>query len=159
MSLESSGRVCLKSEVPLNIIHSQLKTYVNSVRPPYNIESILSPFSSEYGIPFQIVITHATNDISIAQPRDLPPTVETIVQEVKSQQMHATGHHQWSSVLPVPRSMSKESGLSCGICLEKILTHELYFVPECEHLFHKKCMSRWTARANSCPECRTPFVR
>lgn len=158
MSLESSGRVCLRSDVPLNIIHSQLKMYVNSVRPPYNIESVLSQFSSEHGIPFQIVVTHATNDISITQSRDLPPTVETLVQEVKSQQMHATGHHQWSCVAPVSLSVSEYSGLSCGICLEKIVTHELYFIPVCEHIFHKKCLSRWTARANSCPTCRTPLL-
>lgn len=157
MALESSGRICLKSAVPLNIIHSQMKTYIRSFEPPYNIDLILSEFSSKYGIPYEIVITHASNDVSITQLRELPRRVATQVQNVKSQPMHGTGHHQWSHTAPVSRSMSKSSGLTCSICLENISTHELYFLPVCEHIFHKKCLFIWAGRANSCPTCRTPL--
>lgn len=161
MSKESTGRICLKSTNPLNIIHSQLKMYINSFEPPYNIQSILSQFSSDNGLPFQIVITHATKDISIAQTRVLPPIAATQVREVQTQQMHAIGHHQWSDVTPVSRCRSESSDLDCSICLETIFTHELCFVPMCEHVFHKNCLSRWASCADSCPTCptcRTPLV-
>jgi len=158
MSVESTDRICLKSTIPTNAIHKQLKIHTDLFEPPYDIQSILSIFSCEHGVPFQISIQHTNKEISIAQPCRLPTSIQKRIRKVKSQKMHSTLHHQWCNVPPVSQSVSEPSELSCSICLEKISTHQLYCLPVCEHIFHERCFSRWEAQANSCPLCRTPLV-
>jgi hypothetical protein len=158
MSVQSSERICLESTIPINAIHKQLKNHIDLFEPPYDIPSILSIFSCEYGVPVQISIQHTNKDISIVQHRSLPTSIQKRIRKVKSQQMHTTLHHQWCNIPPVAQSVSELSGLSCSICLENISTHQLYCLPVCEHIFHNDCLSRWAAQANSCPICRTPLV-
>jgi len=158
MSVDSTQRVCLESTIPINAIHKQLKNHIELFEPPYDISSILSIFSCEYGLLFEISIKHSNKEISITQPRALPTSIRKRIGKVKSQKMHSTLHHQWCKVPPVAQSVSEFSGLTCSICLENIPTHQLYCLPVCEHIFHKDCFSRWAAQANSCPTCRTPLV-
>ena len=35
-------------------------------------------------------------------------------------------------------------------------TRPLITLPECKHVFHKKCISRWLAVSKVCPTCRCP---
>lgn len=43
---------------------------------------------------------------------------------------------------------------TCSICLEVVNSSndDNWFVSKCNHLFHKKCISKWTR--NTCPLCR-----
>ena len=43
---------------------------------------------------------------------------------------------------------------TCSICLEYVnnTNDDNWFISKCDHLFHKKCISKWNR--NSCPLCR-----
>ena len=43
---------------------------------------------------------------------------------------------------------------TCSICLETVndCKNDNWFISKCNHLFHKKCISKWTK--NTCPLCR-----
>ena len=44
---------------------------------------------------------------------------------------------------------------SCNICMEKFLVGQYKrCLPNCKHLFHKKCIDRWLKKNASCPICR-----
>jgi hypothetical protein len=40
----------------------------------------------------------------------------------------------------------------CSICLEKCSTETLF--TDCNHTFHKKCLTQWLKIKNTCPNCR-----
>jgi hypothetical protein len=48
---------------------------------------------------------------------------------------------------------------SCSICLELVTSSndDNWFVTKCNHLFHKKCISKWTR--NTCPLCRKRYYK
>jgi len=43
----------------------------------------------------------------------------------------------------------------CSICLENLNYINSIFLKNCEHVFHKQCISRWYRVENYCPNCRT----
>ncbi|XP_049871661.1 E3 ubiquitin-protein ligase TRAIP-like [Pectinophora gossypiella] len=42
----------------------------------------------------------------------------------------------------------------CTICSEVLNQADVIHVTKCGHLFHENCLSTWTARSNTCPQCR-----
>jgi hypothetical protein len=44
----------------------------------------------------------------------------------------------------------------CAICLDVILKSEKK-VLECNHVYHTKCIYKWSIKENSCPSCRRFF--
>lgn len=65
----------------------------------------------------------------------------------------------------LPSSAYKESEEAkkeerCPICLDDYEeTSEVMGVPECNHFFHKGCLSQWLERNRSCPYCRKNISR
>lgn len=43
--------------------------------------------------------------------------------------------------------------IDCSICYENI-NQETQLTTECNHIFHRECILRWTLRHNTCPLCR-----
>ena len=41
----------------------------------------------------------------------------------------------------------------CPICYEK-MTKETSTITSCKHMFHRKCLERWTEERQTCPLCR-----
>ena len=51
----------------------------------------------------------------------------------------------------------------CSICLESEFCDEEFYdnykyITSCGHVFHKRCLTKWCAKNNSCPTCRTKNV-
>ena len=45
--------------------------------------------------------------------------------------------------------------IQCSVCLEKLdFSNDHISVTKCGHIFHKRCLSRWTRQNLNCPECR-----
>jgi Ring finger domain len=49
---------------------------------------------------------------------------------------------------------SKHSGESCSICFFHMNSRNSSTLPNCNHIFHKKCIDRWKKKNNTCPICR-----
>ena len=47
----------------------------------------------------------------------------------------------------------------CSICMD-IYKYKQYkrVLPECKHIFHKKCIDNWFKKNSSCPVCRKDFL-
>ena len=44
---------------------------------------------------------------------------------------------------------------SCCICLEDTIdSKSIEILPNCGHIYHKKCISEWKKTSNDCPYCR-----
>ena len=67
-------------------------------------------------------------------------------------------HHSQKEKL----EMFEQAGVEiCPCCLDEIEQEDVSGVPivtlpECKHVFHKKCISRWFAVSKVCPTCRCP---
>lgn len=44
----------------------------------------------------------------------------------------------------------------CSICYENV-NLETQLITDCNHIFHRECILRWTLRNNTCPLCRRPI--
>jgi hypothetical protein len=44
---------------------------------------------------------------------------------------------------------------NCSICIDKFLLGEYKRELKCSHVFHKKCIDKWTKSEFSCPTCRS----
>ena len=43
----------------------------------------------------------------------------------------------------------------CSICLETFIDKEtVYYLPQCNHNYHKDCITIWLLEKNTCPLCR-----
>ncbi|KAF1877997.1 hypothetical protein Lal_00041746 [Lupinus albus] len=72
-----------------------------------------------------------------------------------------------STILSYPKMVYSEAKLSksdwtatcCSICLSDYKANDMLRVlPDCEHLFHPKCIDPWLRLHPTCPVCRTsPF--
>ena len=47
---------------------------------------------------------------------------------------------------------------TCSICLEEISMLHQYTLPQCKHVFHRKCIAEWNQHSEECPNCRGPIV-
>lgn len=48
----------------------------------------------------------------------------------------------------------------CSICMESFCEKEFKrTIPECGHLFHKKCIDKWLKKKPSCPICRVAVIK
>tara|TARA_B100000989_G_C19342252_1_gene385483 strand:+ start:55 stop:471 length:417 start_codon:yes stop_codon:yes gene_type:complete len=65
--------------------------------------------------------------------------------------------------LPKSKRVKSDSELlkcECSICKENFKCNEFYRgLPECNHLFHKKCIDQWFFKSQKyeCPYCRNNF--
>jgi hypothetical protein len=57
-------------------------------------------------------------------------------------------HNNESGVEVIPKHQS------CTICLSDYETDDDVIILKCEHIFHRKCIQRWTLNHNTCPYCR-----
>jgi len=46
---------------------------------------------------------------------------------------------------------------TCCICLKQRSTHKTVALDTCRHRFCKSCITKWSKRENTCPQCRTRF--
>jgi len=46
----------------------------------------------------------------------------------------------------------------CPICLEKYVVNDKILNLECNHKFHKGCLSEWLKNNNTCPQCRENII-
>jgi hypothetical protein len=46
----------------------------------------------------------------------------------------------------------------CSICLEYLCNDENITETQCNHIFHKKCISLWLTKSNDCPLCNS-FIK
>jgi len=61
----------------------------------------------------------------------------------------------------IPYVFEPSSGCLCSICLDTLDEEEaeIYTVPKCEHIFHKRCISLWKKESSKCPCCRGPLPK
>jgi len=59
----------------------------------------------------------------------------------------------------IPYVFESSSGCLCSICLDTLDEEvaEIYTVPNCNHIFHKRCISLWKKESPKCPCCRGPL--
>jgi len=59
----------------------------------------------------------------------------------------------------IPYVFDSSSGYLCSICLDSLDEEkaEIYTVPNCEHIFHKRCITLWKKESSTCPCCRGPL--
>jgi len=59
----------------------------------------------------------------------------------------------------IPYVFDSSSGYLCSICLDSLDEEEaeIYTVPKCEHIFHKRCITLWKKESSKCPCCRGPL--
>jgi len=59
----------------------------------------------------------------------------------------------------VPYVFESSSGILCSICQDTLEEEEaeFYKVPDCNHIFHKRCISLWKKESPKCPCCRGPL--
>ena len=49
--------------------------------------------------------------------------------------------------------------LECIVCMNTIHKYTSLSILNCNHYFHKKCISTWLKKKKNCPCCRTKFVK
>lgn len=49
---------------------------------------------------------------------------------------------------------TKEINESCTICLEEFKTNNIMYGLNCNHYFHKRCITKWFKKNINCPNCR-----
>ena len=57
---------------------------------------------------------------------------------------------------------NKLDDIECSICKETFFKNEFFReLPECKHIFHKKCIDQWFYKSQSynCPYCRNNFYK
>ena len=48
-------------------------------------------------------------------------------------------------------------GETCNICLEDMASTQKRAVLKCRHVYHEKCLKKWTQRSKTCPVDRLAF--
>ena len=48
-------------------------------------------------------------------------------------------------------------GETCNICLEDMVSTQKRAVLKCRHVYHEKCLKKWTQRSKTCPVDRLAF--
>ena len=51
----------------------------------------------------------------------------------------------------------KRLARECSVCLESMKRGPPLVQTSCDHVYHRRCLSRWIAISACCPECRTPI--
>jgi len=59
----------------------------------------------------------------------------------------------------IPYVFESSSGILCSICLDTLDEEEaeFYKVPDCDHIFHERCIKLWKKESPKCPCCRGPL--
>ena len=59
--------------------------------------------------------------------------------------------------MPVVKSTKNKKVNQCAICQENMKKNQLVLMTQCNHCFHKKCISKWYGKQDftpTCPMCR-----
>lgn len=175
--MSSVCELSIRRDIPITMIHGKLKSHVIIYDPPYDIASILLDFCRFDGHPVKIIIYHSTRDVTIQQPSISQMILRTAVTSFQNHRlqmpvpnrplMPSFGsrvsfnlNHEYSgypTLHSASASQRRDTGKSCSICLENIMSQELQLLP-CAHAFHRRCISRWTHEQPNCPECRLPLT-
>lgn len=46
------------------------------------------------------------------------------------------------------------SNFACVICLDSMKSEDGIVATECGHVYHFECLSKWTEKSSTCPECQ-----
>jgi hypothetical protein len=68
-----------------------------------------------------------------------PPTSRTALRDIE---------------VVIYNSVEHKDCAECPVCQDDFNAEEQLFKLECKHIFHKKCLSEWLSRHNTCPLCR-----
>ncbi|KAL3825686.1 hypothetical protein ACJIZ3_021715 [Penstemon smallii] len=99
--------------------------------------------------------TTTTFVLPLRNPRPLHPPIHDSAGEVGLDEVTL---RSYAKVLysEVKLKNKDSSGACCSICLADYKSSDLVRVlPECEHLFHVKCVDPWLRMHPTCPVCRT----
>lgn len=47
---------------------------------------------------------------------------------------------------------------TCSICLQSVKAGTYASALQCGHIFHKRCITRWITKGQSCPMCRAQIT-
>lgn len=85
----------------------------------------------------------------------LMPVLQDDGSVTKLQELVTTGYQSDISVMvgDVPLALENPT---CVICLSDYALGEMVSILPCLHYYHKKCISDWLPRVNTCPICRAP---
>ena len=178
--MSSECEICIRSDIPITMIHGKLKSHVIIFEPPYDIQSILSEFCRFDGQRVRIKIDHRSKDVSIVQPSISRLVLRTTVEAFQSHRLSMPPRRdriprlgqglipfnfdpfrEQNTHVASRRSMrpsrSASTGKSCSICMEMINEADVAVLP-CVHIYHKACIRRWTMEQPNCPECRMPLT-
>lgn len=53
----------------------------------------------------------------------------------------------------------KKQKKTCSICLKKRQKNKMTCLQECKHYFCRSCITKWSRRQNTCPQCRKRFYK
>ena len=60
--------------------------------------------------------------------------------------------------MPKLSKIKKQSDkTTCCICLKHRLKHKMICLDTCKHYFCRSCITKWSKRENTCPQCRVRF--
>jgi len=152
--MSSVCELTLRSEIPINIIHSKLKSQVIIFNPPYNIREILSDYCCFDGQHVKIVINHASRDVHISTPDIRPLVLRTAINIFQNHRLQRPVDNVPSVVMS---PLQRMTGQTCSICLDEIC-HLTMMTLRCAHTFHRQCIARWSQEQQNCPECRCPLT-
>ena len=91
-----------------------------------------------------------------------PECLKNMLQAVREAQIKVP--KKYEDILPEGQAPQQQCG-ECSICLkDTLLTEDLSVLP-CNHVFHTKCINKWSAEKNRqqsgkkrCPNCRNPYI-
>lgn len=164
----------------VNQLSSLLKEHLIVYDPPYDLNSLISPFIARQGRHLKIILHHSSRNVSIIDADIRHHVLQTAVAAFQAHRMQPMPRRPMQQ-RPMPRRpmprrpmpqppmqqprqsrrpmvcnpsfVPKDTGKQCSICFETILSDQLYCLP-CAHVFHESCVRRWFEQSVSCPVCR-----
>ena len=157
----------------VNHLSSLLKEHLIVYDPPYDLNSLISPFIVRQGRHLKIILHHSSRNVSVIDADIRHHVLQTAVAAFQAHRMQPM---QQPSMQPMqqlrqsrrpmqqlrqsrrpmvcnPSFVPQDTGKECSICFETILSDQLYCLP-CAHVFHEPCVRRWFEQSVSCPVCR-----
>lgn len=155
----------------INVSHlgSILKEHMIVHDPPYNLNSLISPYITRQGRRLKIILHHSSRNVSIVDDDIRHHVLQTAVTAFQAHQLSMGSHRprqpsHWPSQSMVSNPLQRvvrhsasaavqDTGKQCSICFETIMSDQLHCLP-CAHVFHDSCVRRWFEQSVSCPVCR-----
>lgn len=141
-----------------------LKEHMIVHDPPYNLNTLLSPYITRQGRHLRIILHHSSRNVSIVDDDIRHHVLQTAVTAFQAHQLSMVRHHRPRRPMvrhPLVVSASaavQDTGKQCSICFESIMSDQLHCLP-CAHIFHDSCLRRWFEQSVSCPVCRLQLAQ